>query len=119
MTHWDADGLCSAVLLRRYLENSGFKNIGFLIPPLGEFGIDKSIKKELTSQTVLFVCDLNFGKKIFDFLTSKTAMVVNFDHHNRKEKLKDVLDFSASLPSATPPLPPPRRQQCVGTWPRC
>jgi len=101
LIHWDADGICSGVLLREYLEENGIKVKKFLVPPLGLFDIDEEIEKELNKDTILFVCDINFSREIFERLKKKAGFIINFDHHLKKENIKGIIDFRKCLPSTT------------------
>ena len=91
LIHWDADGICSGVLLREYLEENGIKVKKFLVPPLGLFDIDEEIEKELNKDTILFVCDINFSKEIFERLKKRAGFIINFDHHLKKENIKGIM----------------------------
>ena len=101
LTHWDADGLASAVILRNWLEKSALKPVDFLIPPLGSFSVDEDVMGKINKSTVLFVCDFNLPESEFLRLSETAGLVVSFDHHIKKERLKGIIDFRKQLPSAT------------------
>lgn len=76
--HWDSDGICSASLIARSVEDEEFANVA---PPIGEYSFDDRIWKMIDLSDHVFVADLNIPDEV-ERIEKKTTF---FDHHLQRE----------------------------------
>lgn len=90
--HWDCDGLCSAALLYRYLEeiNKNIK-IEFFLPEIGHYFFEKKDYKVIKSKNpdFLFIVDFALPKNNVLELKKIIKDIYIFDHH-KQEKIVEV-----------------------------
>ncbi len=75
--HWDSDGICSASLIARSVEDGELANV---TPPLGEYSFDDRVWEMIHLSDSVFVADLNVPDEV-ERIEKKTTF---FDHHLQK-----------------------------------
>ena len=101
--HWDADGICSAAIIARVLEEKGEEWIN-ASPLPGIFEFDERIWKMADDAEKVFVVDLNMPESV----EKLRNQVFFFDHHPQQEvsrknvvHINPVLEGLDSYPSAS------------------
>lgn len=90
--HWDCDGICSSVLLSRYLREINSRiNTNFFLPKLGNYYLDEKDYEAINKKnpSIFFIADLSLPRRDVLNLKENIKSIYFFDHH-KQEKIKEV-----------------------------
>jgi single-stranded DNA-specific DHH superfamily exonuclease len=90
--HWDCDGICSSILLEKYLKNINPKiDIEFFIPKIGNYFLDDKDYKAVINKKpdILFIIDMALPKKDILKIEEHIHNIFIFDHH-KQQKIEEV-----------------------------
>lgn len=90
--HWDCDGICSAVLLYKYLKKINNKiKVDFFLPKIGNYFIDDIDRKSIIKKdpNTLFIVDMALPKDDILRLKKDISCIHIFDHH-KQDKILEV-----------------------------
>lgn len=90
--HWDTDGICSAAMVKRYLQDLSAKT---MVPRIGMYSLSEAEFRliELGGFDAVTVVDLALPERDFDKLVELSPEVWVFDHH-MKDRRNDLHQFN-------------------------
>ena len=99
--HWDTDGICSARLLLKYLDDKKLIN---KTPILGNYYLTQKEIEEFKKFDFIIIADMSFPKKDILALADNSEIII-FDHH-LGEEIKDVFHYNPIIKGKNPNLYP-------------
>ncbi len=93
--HWDTDGIVSASLIYKFLEDQD-KKPNFLVPPIGEYSYD-FLREHVNNEKNITYVSVDYGVDLKNINIKKEMNIIIIDHHKNNLYNKNLVVCNPSV----------------------